>query len=237
MKFFELDCFLVRSEADARRESVISDCYIAVIIGLLITNVSYLFQIVVREVGRLRPISDYVFPAAESLLAKSDATPEKNQFESRVLATRTLWQGVRHRSDNRHVVIERVFPLAQNYDDAYRVLQVWLRETEQRVINLTPVPCNSESVGNQYRNLAVSHEFGWLRSRTFDSSNAITERLLTFLRRNQVKIGTFKPLVVKGLAKLENIVAERLFLVMFPKHLFPAWLNWGTFASATMFPV
>lgn len=117
---------------------------------------SYLFQVVVREVGRLRPISDYVFPAAESLLASAEATPEKNQFESRVLATRTLWQGVRVRSDNRHVVIERVFPLAQNYDDAYRVLKVWLRETEQKVINLTPVPCNSESLGSQHRKLAVS---------------------------------------------------------------------------------
>lgn len=114
------------------------------------------FQIVVREVGRLRPISEFVFPAAESLLAKTEAAPEKNEFESRVLATRTLWEGVRLRSDNRHVIIERVFPLAQNYDDAYRVLNVWLRETEQKVINLTPVPCNAESLGQQHRNLTVS---------------------------------------------------------------------------------
>lgn len=114
-----------------------------------------LFQIVVREVGRLRPISDYLFPAAESLLAKTEEAPDKKEFESRVLATRTLWQGVRLRSDNRHVVIERVFPLAQNYDDAYRVLNVWLRETEQKVINLTPVPCNSESLNNQRKNLTV----------------------------------------------------------------------------------
>ena len=79
----------------------------------------------------------------------------------------------------------------------------------------------------------------------------------------------------KGLAKLGNIVAETLFLVMFPgvaklgnmfrtqnlcpgskmfltldkniflfseqqnlfpQHMFPARLNWETFASATMFP-
>lgn len=124
------------------------------------TTMSYHFQIVVREVGRLRPISEYVFPAAESLLANTETTPEKNQFESRVLATRTLWDGVRVKSDNRHVVIERVFPLAQNYDDAHRVLHVWLRETEQKVINLTPVPCNSESVGNQNRNLTVSNLVG-----------------------------------------------------------------------------
>ena len=73
----------------------------------------------------------------------------------------------------------------------------------------------------------------------------------------------------KGLAKLGNIVAETMFLVMFPgvaklgnicfghknvfdsvaktflvskqqnlfpQHMFPARLNWETFASATMFP-
>ena len=128
--------------------------------------IPFLFQIVVREVGRLRPISDYVFPAAESLLANTEATTEKSQFENRVLATRTLWDGVRLRSDNRHVVIERVFPLAHNYDDAYRVLNVWLRETEQKVINLAPVPCTSESLSDQYRNLAVSNT---------DKNNAIHE--------------------------------------------------------------
>lgn len=113
-------------------------------------------QVVVREVGRLRPISEYVFPAAESLLASTEAAPEKEEFESRVLATRTLWDGVRHRSDNRHVVIERVFPLAQNYDDAFRSLNVWLKETEQKVINLAPVPCDTVSLDNQYGTLTVS---------------------------------------------------------------------------------
>lgn len=129
--------------------------------------IPFLFQIVVREVARLRPISDYVFPAAESLLFDTEATTEKSQFENRVLATRTLWEGVRLRSDNRHVVIERVFPLAHNYDDAYRVLNVWLRETEQKIINLAPVACTSESLSNQCRNLAVSH---------IDENNAIPSR-------------------------------------------------------------
>ena len=110
----------------------------------------------VREVGRLRPISEYLFPAAESLLAKSEPAPEKDEFENRVLATRTLWDGVRHRSDNRHTIIERVFPLAQNYDDAYRALSGWLRDTEQKVINLTPVSCDAVSLDNQHKTLTVS---------------------------------------------------------------------------------
>ena len=67
--------------------------------------------------------------------------------------------------------------------------------------------------------------------------------------------------MIKGLAKLGNIVAETMFLCMFPgvaklgnmfrtqnlslgnqnafdsrQHMFPARLNWETFASATMFP-
>lgn len=108
-----------------------------------------------REVGRLRPVSEYLFPAAESLLAKSEPAPEKEDFESRVLATRTLWEGVRLRSDNRHVIIERVFPSAHNYDDAYRTLNVWLRDTEQKVINLTPVPCDINSLTDQQSMLAV----------------------------------------------------------------------------------
>ena len=115
----------------------------------------FLFQIVTREVGRLRPISDYLFPAAESLLGKAEEAPDKKQFETRVVATRSLWEGVRVRSDNRHVVIEQVFPLAHNYDDAYRALNIWLRETEQKVINLTPVLCNFESLNGQRKNLTV----------------------------------------------------------------------------------
>ena len=122
----------------------------------MITCGSLLFKVVVREVGRLRPISEYLFPAAESLLAESEPAPEKEAFESRVLATRTLWDGVQVRSDNRHVIIERVFPLAQNYDDAFRVLNVWLRDTEQKVINLAPVPCDTVSLDSQQRTLSVS---------------------------------------------------------------------------------
>lgn len=76
-----------------------------------------------------------------------------------MLATRTLWEGVRVRSDNRHVVIGSVFPLAQNYDDAYRELNVWLRDTEQKVINLAPVPCDTVSLGNQQKTLKVSIEY------------------------------------------------------------------------------
>ena len=114
------------------------------------------FKVVIREVGRLRPISDYLFPAAESLLSQSEPAPEKEVFESRVVATRSLWDGVRVRSDKRHVVIERVFPLAHNYDDAFRVLSVWLKETEQKVINLAPVPCDTTSLSNQQKALTVS---------------------------------------------------------------------------------
>ena len=104
----------------------------------------------------MRPISEYLFPAAARIVAESEPAPEKEVFENRVLATRTLWEGVRHRSDNRHVVIERVFPLAQNYDDAFRVLSVWLRDTEQKVINLAPVPCDTVNLGVQHKTLTVS---------------------------------------------------------------------------------
>ena len=114
------------------------------------------FKVVVREVTRLRPISDYLFPAAESLLSESEPAPEKEAFETRLVATRTIWEGVRVRSDKRHVVIEQVFPLAQNYDDAFRALNVWLKETEQKVINLVPVPCNMASLRNQQKTLTVS---------------------------------------------------------------------------------
>jgi len=109
---------------------------------------------------------------------------EKSQFETRVLATRTLWEGVRLRSDNRHVVIERVFPLAHNYDDAYRVLNVWLRETEQKVINLAPVPCTSESLINQYRNLAVSNgdKNSAIPSGTRRKLEILNRLLLTFVK-------------------------------------------------------
>lgn len=54
------------------------------------------------------------------------------------------------------MVIEQVFPLAQNYDDAFRALSVWLKETEQKVINLVPVPCNMASLRNQQKTLTVS---------------------------------------------------------------------------------
>lgn len=84
-----------------------------------------------------------------------------------MLATRTLWDGVQVRSDNRHVIIERVFPLAQNYDDAFRVLNVWLRDTEQKVINLAPVPCDTVSLGSQQKTLSVSVSID--RWRTLDT--------------------------------------------------------------------
>ena len=109
-----------------------------------------------REVGRLLPISEYVFPAAKTLLAKTEPASERDEFESRVLATQALWEGVRTRSDNRKDVLERVFPLAQNYDESYNALNVWLKQTEQKVLNLAPVPCDAESLTHQQTNLKAS---------------------------------------------------------------------------------
>ena len=97
-----------------------------------------------------------MFPAAESLLSQSEPAAEKEAFESRLVATRSLWNGVRVRSDKRHVVIQRVFPLAQNYDDAFRALSVWMKETEQKVINLSRIPCDTISLNNQKKALTVS---------------------------------------------------------------------------------
>ena len=108
-----------------------------------------------REVGRLVPVSDYVLPAAEKVIAECSPGADRDNFEHRVTALSTLWVNVRMRTTDRQHVIEHVFPAAQNYDDACKDMTDWLKEAEHKFINLHPVPCDMESVNQQRANLKV----------------------------------------------------------------------------------
>ena len=113
-------------------------------------------QIVVREVGRLRPLSEYLFPAATNIIAETAPGPEKESFENRLSTCKSLWTDVDGRTEDREQVIQRIYPAAQNYDDAYKELAAWLSEAEQTIINLVSVPCDQEGLARQQRNLKVS---------------------------------------------------------------------------------
>ena len=108
-----------------------------------------------REVGRLRPVSEYVFPAAENVIAEAQPGPETENFAREISACKVLWETVDERSGSRNQAIRRVYPAAENYDDACKELTVWLRRTEQAVLNLVSVPCNQEGLNQQHKNLKV----------------------------------------------------------------------------------
>ncbi|EDO29907.1 predicted protein [Nematostella vectensis] len=106
-------------------------------------------EVVVKEVSLLNPISKYIFPAAQNLILEAPPGAEKDSLENRVSATQTLWVEVKEKSHGRHQVIESVFPSAQNYDDAYRALIIWMKDAESRVINLSPVSCDQDALNKQ----------------------------------------------------------------------------------------
>lgn len=108
-----------------------------------------------REVGRLVPVSDYVLPAAEKVIAESLPGEELDSFQNKVTAISTLWMNVRTRTTDRQQVIEHVFPAAQNYDDVCKDMTDWLKDAEQKFISLDPVPCDMDSVNQQRTNLKV----------------------------------------------------------------------------------
>ena len=51
-------------------------------------------QVVIREVISLKPIANYVFPAAQNVLLEAAPGPERAGLENRVTATQTLWETV-----------------------------------------------------------------------------------------------------------------------------------------------
>lgn len=109
----------------------------------------------VRECVSLVTISEYLFPAARSVIVATQPGPDRDMLENRVLATQTLWENVKDKSDVRQKCIETVFPSAEVYDDAYRALNQWMGDIENKVINMKPVTCDEQSLNKQIQFVRV----------------------------------------------------------------------------------
>lgn len=114
-----------------------------------------LFQVVIRECVSLVHLSEYIFPAARNCIVAAEPGPDRDVLEHRVLATETLWENVKDKADDRQHCIETVFPSAEVYDDAYRVLNQWVKEIEYKVVNMRPVNCEEKPINAQIQFVKV----------------------------------------------------------------------------------
>lgn len=113
----------------------------------------------IREIGSLVPISEYVIPAAQHLALEAPPGPERDELENRISATETVWITVKDKAEDRQNVIEIVFPSAQAYDDAFKALNQWMGDVESRVVNMQPVVCHENALNSQ---LQVVKVCAWL---------------------------------------------------------------------------
>lgn len=101
------------------------------------------------------PVFERIVENGNHLLDETEPGAEKEALQQRIDDTKKKWEEVKDKSYKRKDDIDKLYPLAQAYNDDYVTFSVYLQDAEKRKDNLKPVSADEEEILKQLEDIKV----------------------------------------------------------------------------------